>query len=76
MNILKLDSVFICTALVLTKVVWTQSEKSSSQPFSVLVHISVSLKEAGGWCQVPISLFRALDQSGSLFFLSDDIMNL
>ena len=57
MNILKLDSVFICTALVLTEVVWTQPEKSSSQPFSVLVHVNGSLKGAGWWCQLPMSLF-------------------
>lgn len=55
MNILK--SLTVCSSaqlLVLTEVVWTQPEKSSSQPFSVLVHINVSLKEEAGWKAPPL----------------------
>lgn len=53
MNILQVDCVFICKAQVLTKMVWTQPQKYSSQPLGPPgTHL---IKEREGGCVVASS---------------------
>lgn len=57
MSILQVDCVFICKAQVLTKMVWTQPQKYSSQPLSPPgTHLRKEREGAAWWRHLPISL--------------------